>query len=99
MKAQRLKPGARELDGQAHHAFCIDISPGGIRFGTTELFYLHEELVLTLCTPDGAPEITCEVRVTRVARVPKHYEIAAKITAVLSADESSGTPAATASKR
>ena len=81
-----------------HEAFCIDISHGGIRLGTHELFHLHEDLLLTLCSPDGAPEITCEARVVRVARVPKHYEIAARITAVLSAEESVEAPPAASRK-
>jgi len=84
---QRPRCGGSGKNSLVHEAFCIDISHGGIRFGCAELFNLNEALVLTLCTPDGATEITCEARVTRVARVANHYEIAAAITTVLPAEE------------
>lgn len=68
---------------EVFNAFCIDISHGGVRFGTEEMFQLHELLELTLYSPDGGPELTCEVSVVRAARVPQHFEIAATILSVV----------------
>ena len=83
IEVRRRKRGSTECEAKTHEAFCIDISGGGIRLGTAELFYLGETLELTLGAPDGGPELICEAEVVRVARVPQHYEIAAKITQVL----------------
>ncbi len=86
-------------DGDAvYNGFCIDIGHGGIRFGSGELFQLHERIELMLYSPDGGPQLTCEAEVVRVARVPKHYEIAAKITMVLPTGEDAAAPPAAARK-
>jgi hypothetical protein len=89
----------RRIDARAvvspttYDAFCIDISHDGIRFGTNEIFQLHEALELTLYSPDGGPELLCETRVVRVARNPRHFEIAAKIVRVLTPEEASAATA------
>ncbi len=78
-----------------YDGFCIDISHAGIRLGTAELFQLHEMLELTLCSPEGGPDLTCDAEVLRVGLAPGHYEIAAKIVAVAPFDEAEASaPAA-----
>jgi hypothetical protein len=95
IEIHRLKRGSREE--KDYSAFCIDISASGIRFATSELFHLGERLELTLGAPGGGDELTCEAEVVRIARVPQHYEIAAKVVQVV-ADVRPSKPAGAENK-
>ncbi len=78
-RKSEIRPGA---EAPTYDAFCIDISHGGIRLGAAVSFQLHEMLELTVCSPEGGPEITCDAEVLRLGWGPGHYEIAARIVAV-----------------
>jgi hypothetical protein len=80
-----IRPGA---EVPTYDAFCIDISHAGIRIGSAELFQLREMLELTLCSPEGGADLTCDAEVLRLGWGRGHYEIAARIVSVAEFAES-----------
>ena len=92
VEMRRERSPAPGLEAGIFEGQCIDISRGGMRVGTRELFHPREKLEVTVFSAGGQAEMRCEVEVVRSVRVPRRYEVAAKITRLLSIDIVEGAP-------
>ena len=87
MEVKRERSPAPGLEAGVFDGRCVDLSRTGAKFNTRELFHPHEKLELTFFDPQGDVVLCCEVEVVWSIRVPRQYEVGARITRLIPLDE------------
>ena len=92
LEVKRERVPAQGLEAGIFEGQCVDLSRTGVNFRTRELFHPHEKLELAFLSPAGEVELCCEVEVVRSVRVPRQYEVGAKITRLIPVREVEAAP-------
>ncbi|HUW55095.1 MAG TPA: PilZ domain-containing protein [Planctomycetota bacterium] len=87
MEVKRERSPAPGLEAGVFDGQCVDLSRTGARFRTRELFHPHEKLELTFFDAQGEAALRCEVEVIRSIRVPRQYEVGARLTRLIPVDK------------